>query len=252
MSRALPPAASAIGQLLVDTAGGYLHNAVRESGVTCLVCSAPVGAGYTRCMQCRNYLDESRVADRVAAVVYAPFRTQAYTLMRGYKGAVPGPSHTAIMKMLLGLALRGHVECVMKLGGGQPLRWAVVPSIGPREGEHPLHAIVASLTVQPSLEVVLRAAPAVTEARSFSPEHFVVEGPVAGHVMLLDDSWVTGAHAQSAAGALKAAGASEVSILVAARVLNPDWGPNPDFIRARLTADFDPAICPWSGSTCPD
>lgn len=154
------------------------------------------------------------------SAVYAPYFTQAYTLMRGYKAAAPGPSQTVTMKMLLGLALRGHVECVMKLGGGQPIRWAVVPSIGPREGEHPLHAIVTSLTVQPNQEVVLRAAPKVRVARSFSPEHSVVEGPVAGHVLLLDDSWVTGAHAQSAAWGTE--GGWRI------RGINPRCGPRPD------------------------
>ncbi len=44
-------------------------------------------------------------------------------------------------------------------------------------------------------------------------------------VLLVDDVYTTGARAQSAAWALQAAGASEVSLVVLARRLNPSFAP---------------------------
>jgi hypothetical protein len=45
------------------------------------------------------------------------------------------------------------------------------------------------------------------------------------HVLLLDDTYVSGARAQSAGAALRLAGAATVQILVAGRVLRPDRVP---------------------------
>ena len=51
---------------------------------------------------------------------------------------------------------------------------------------------------------------------------------------------------------LKAAGAEQVSIFTVARVMNPSYGPNPDFIKARLLGNaFDWTRCPWTGGACP-
>lgn len=69
-------------------------------------------------------------------------------------------------------------------------------------------------------------------------------------MLLIDDTWASGGHAQSAATALHRAGAAKVSLLVAARWINEDYGDNASFIRG-LTMDFNPAICPWTGGACP-
>ncbi|WP_431837853.1 hypothetical protein [Cellulomonas sp. Y8] len=71
------------------------------------------------------------------------------------------------------------------------------------------------------------------------------------HVIVADDSWVSGRHAQSAA-ALKFAGVRDVSILTVARVLSPGGPPNVDFIRHRLDRPFDPRVCQWTGGACPE
>jgi hypothetical protein len=42
-----------------------------------------------------------------------------------------------------------------------------------------------------------------------------------------------------------------VSVLVAARWINEDFGGNAEFLRGLATRDYDPAICPWTGSNCP-
>jgi hypothetical protein len=57
------------------------------------------------------------------------------------------------------------------------------------------------------------------------------------HLLLLDDTYVSGARAQSAAAALRLGGAASVQIIVAGRVLRPDRVPaHADFLRRQLTA----------------
>jgi hypothetical protein len=57
------------------------------------------------------------------------------------------------------------------------------------------------------------------------------------HLLLLDDTYVSGARAQSAAAALRVAGAATVQIVVAGRVLRPDRVPaHAHFLERRVTA----------------
>jgi hypothetical protein len=76
--------------------------------------------------------------------------------------------------------------------------------------------------------------------------------PLPAHVLAIDDSWVTGAHAQAVSAALKAAGVDQVSVFTVARVLHPNWGANRVFIHERFSEPgFDWQRCPWTGAECP-
>jgi orotate phosphoribosyltransferase len=55
-------------------------------------------------------------------------------------------------------------------------------------------------------------------------------------VLLLDDVYTTGARAQSAAFALRAAGAVVPAVLVIGRRVNPEWRDEVDVIWQRQTA----------------
>jgi orotate phosphoribosyltransferase len=60
-----------------------------------------------------------------------------------------------------------------------------------------------------------------------------VGGAVAGaDVLLVDDTWVSGASAQSAAAALKAAGARRVALVVIGRHVDPADPRSAEFVRA--------------------
>lgn len=59
-------------------------------------------------------------------------------------------------------------------------------------------------------------------------------------------------HAQSAALALRAAGAERITLLVLARWLTVGFGETtPAWLRAHLTPDFDATICPYTAGNCP-
>jgi predicted amidophosphoribosyltransferase len=80
--------------------------------------------------------------------------------------------------------------------------------------------------------------------------HTKCAGLLAG-LPVIDDTWTTGGHAQSAALALRVAGATRVSVLVVARWLKEDYGDNKQFIDDLRGRDYDPSICPWTGAKCP-
>lgn len=70
-------------------------------------------------------------------------------------------------------------------------------------------------------------------------------------MLLVDDAWASGGHAQSAALALRRTGAERVSLLVVARWINPEYGRNSSFLQGIAHRDYDPETCPWTGSRCP-
>jgi orotate phosphoribosyltransferase len=57
-------------------------------------------------------------------------------------------------------------------------------------------------------------------------------------VLLIDDTWTTGASAQSAAAALRKAGAGSVAAVMIGRYLNRDWHDNDRRLR-RMERQFD-------------
>jgi hypothetical protein len=69
--------------------------------------------------------------------------------------------------------------------------------------------------------------------------------------LVIEDTWVSGGHAQSVAAALKKAGAAKVSILAIARWLDMD-----DPRTRRIYHDaldprpYDPTVCPWLHEPC--
>lgn len=62
--------------------------------------------------------------------------------------------------------------------------------------------------------------------------------------MLIEDTWTSGSNAQSAALALRRAGAATVTIVALARWLAPEDSSTGDFVTQRLTGDYDPFVCP--------
>lgn len=121
--------------------------------------------------------------------------------------------------------------------------------------EHPLRRLVSRnpflTTALP--EVILIASPAATSPRDFRPANVVspqLEGEA--HVLLLDDTWVGGGHAQSCAAALKMAGAGAVSILNIARWLDPRTDVTAKFLPDGFDSrTYNPRQCPWTGGQCP-
>jgi hypothetical protein len=171
--------------------------------------------------------------------------------MRGYKALRPIEEHRRIVGLLLGLALERHTKCAGRLGGSPVTHWATVPSLPAKPGEHPLRGL--ALGHGPGTEIPLTATARVQQPRIVNPEHFAcgVSLPADSHVLVIDDTWTTGGHAQSAALGLRTAGAGRISVLVVARWLKEDYKNNKEFIADLEGHDYNPAICPWTDARCP-
>ncbi len=235
---------------LVSQAGGYLRNPVRVDGATCVECATPVD-GYSRCYQCNGYHGRDGLADAIAILTYAVASQQSGYVMRGYKAARPLEEHRTIVALLILLALSIHAQCPGVRIGSPVTRWATVPSLPAKPGEHPLRGIVKGIA--PGREVLLVASEKASHPRAINPDHFRAGNrlPDRSHVLLIDDTWTTGGHAQSAALALRKAGAAHVSVLVVARWIKQEFGNNAKFLRDLSNRDYDPRICPWTGGSCP-
>jgi hypothetical protein len=243
-------AVARLSAALVARAGGYLRNPVRQDHVTCPVCTTPV-AGYERCFQCNRLRAYAGLADATAFLTYAVAGQQSGYVMRGYKAPWPVDEHVTIVALLILLELSMHSQCPGMLAGTPVTHWATVPSLPAKPGEHPLHRIVS--TSAPGREVRLMAAASARRPRDVDPAHFSTDARLAqgSHVLLIDDTWTGGGHAQSAVLALRAAGATHMSVLVVARWIKEDFGDNAKFLRELAGRDYDPQVCPWTGGSCP-
>jgi hypothetical protein len=235
---------------LITTAGGYLRNPVRRDGVTCAICTTPVDGRFQLCYPCKQHRVHGGIADMIAPVTYAVAASQSGYVMRGYKARPRVDAHYGVVAMLTILALSKHAACSGVLAGAPVTHWASVPSLPTKPGEHPFQRIVSGSV--PGTEVRLTAASASSNTRAVDVSHFSagMRLPNDSHVLLLDDTWTQGGHAQSAALSLRQAGAGKISTLVAARWIKRDFADNAKFLDG--LPDYNPDICPWTGSGCPD
>jgi hypothetical protein len=250
----LPERARSAADYLASKPGTYLQSVVRASGVTCDVCAEPLPALAQRCSQCVSFAGHGvPLADRVASMIYAvQSDSQAYKTMHDYKARFPGDDSRADVANLLRLGLVGHTRCALVLSEASTHGWTVVPST---RGRTILRSLVLAIARNPEQEVDVQSL-GVSDKRELRPDLWQVtprsQSQLPDHVIVIDDAWVSGRHAQSLAAALKAAGVKTVSVFTVARVLNPKWAPTGPFIAERLRGpSFDPARCPWTGGSCP-
>jgi hypothetical protein len=208
----------------------------------CRTCFGPAQPGSARCFQCRLHAEcaPGSLASVVVPVAYAakggPHARDLWLYKSSQAGAAAARRGLTVLLLVF---LREHGPCVwQQAGGAGPTHLAVVPSSRGRAGRHPLRSLAepylrlpwAALTSRPGGSGI---------TRDLDPERFAA-GPLPGaRVLLLDDTWTTGASAQSATMALRRAGASAVAVVVLGRHLarpRPDQGALP-------TAAFSPRQC---------
>lgn len=210
--------------------------------------------GYSRCYAC-DHVEQH--LDAIAPISYSVALEQLHHALRAYKRQ----QGTAARRLTVELAavlwryLEVHEVCVARAAGVPAFDVATtVPSGDPdRDGRHPLKTIVGEL-VKPTRDryrQLLVTAGRSSRDRQFDPDKFAAApapGPTPGGepitelsgkaVLLIDDTWTTGASANSAAAALKHAGASTVAMVVIGRHLNREWHENDRRLR-NIAHPFD-------------
>lgn len=213
----------------------------------CVVCRGPAHARFLRCFHCARHWRSAPglLADVVVPLSYSiPGTVHAHRL-RLYKSRAPcrQEARTALRRLLL-VFLRDHGRCLWASAGvTAPSHVAVVPSGCGRPGQHPLRALV-----EPDLALpwaVLAAAPGEpVQAREFGTGRFRAAAPLPGAtVLLLDDTWASGSSAQSAAAALRLAGARSVVTAVLGRHISTAHPLAGSFFPALAGRHFRPDRC---------
>lgn len=227
----------------------------------CEWCGTPVD-GYDVCFVCKQIRDStshSLLPDNIALLSYAIHGSQSATDAYRYKDAWKQSNlneSLSRMKILTNFFIYHHSGCFRHATGSTVDSITHVPS-GKGRDPHPLETQIEQLF--PSELRRVRLSPARgprTEGREETVDpnrHYVADDVTGSHVLLLEDTWVRGFSALSAAAALREAGADTVSLLVLARYLRPDFSATQTWLsqQERLTP-YDPTFCPVTRSpTCP-
>lgn len=258
--------AQALVTRLFAEVGAFFCNTRRGTPDVCPVCTGPSPAhsGAGLCAQCRGARETygDGLADLVVPLAYAkaymPSMHQSAHHVRAYKAVPPAPKCAQDLRLMTVAAIYLHGRCIAATTGW----WhavTFVPSSARPGVEHPAADLArAAHSVDPSAaKVALGTGRGITEppARAPRQDRFSVPGryrPLVDgrHVLVVDDTWVSGDKAQSAALALKDAGAARVTVLCVTRWLRHDW---PDHRRLIETLDepYDALRCPVTGAGCP-
>jgi hypothetical protein len=156
-------------------------------------------------------------------------------------GPTPASAGASLLALLLAF-LTDHGRCVWQRAGMPPPdRLAVVPTGAGRPGPHPLLRLVSPYLCLPGCSLALRPG---RQGRDLDLDRFqILARPAGASVLLLDDTWVSGASAQSAAAALKLAGARHVAVVVLGRHVNPDDAASAPLLAGLAAARYDPSAC---------
>lgn len=199
--------------------------------------------GHERCWACAH---GQQWLDALAPISYSVAHEQLHHVLASYKrcGGEAARRLTTELAAVLWRHLAMHESCLAGAAGAAPafdLVTTVPSGERSRDPVHPLRRLAGELvaTTRQRYQPLLNRSPMPVPARAFALGKFQATRPLSGEsVLLIDDTWTTGANAQSAAAALKRAGSGPVGAVVIGRHLNREWRRNNGRIRA-LHQPFD-------------
>jgi hypothetical protein len=226
--------------------GNFLLAPRRGTGV-CTTCFN-LTDGYERCYACAH---GGRWLDVVVPISYSIAGEQLHHALFAYKRAPdPVATHFRVhLAAVLWRFLSDHERCVSRAIGvpGFPVVTTVPSNDRVHDDAHPLHGLVGQL-VKPTrtrFRRLLARSAATVQPHRFNPDRYESIARLTDEpVLLIDDTWTTGANAQSAAATLKRAGAGPVAAVVLGRHLNRCWGSNDSQLNGLPKPfDWDHCVC---------
>jgi predicted amidophosphoribosyltransferase len=211
--------------------------------------------GYERCYAC---VHGRNVLDAVSAISYSVAHEPLHRTLFGYKRLpeVLARAFQDELEVIFRRHLDGHERCLAQAARTPTFELVTTVPSGDRHRDqvHPLRRIVTA-ALGPGrnrYERLLRRSSFQTGERAHDFLKYLAVRPLDGEsVLLIDDTWTTGANAQSAAAALKAAGAGRVGAIVIGRHVNRGWRDN-DRRLAALVGRFDWTRCALCSSPALD
>ena len=235
-------------QDLADSAAGYLVAVPPVGDGVCDLCHGAPNPGYRCCFSCAETFGQ--VSHPVATVVPISLYQiggQLHHVLRGYKDSpdyAVRAQFSLIVAALLTRFLWRHGKCLAAAAGESWDLVTTVPSSRDRTLPHPLdRAIQLSTWLRSQSRPVLAKGAGDVRHNQADEGGYVVTQEVRGRqILLLDDTYTTGASLQSAASALAAAGARVVGAVPVGRVINPEFNAQAKSLWGRATAfpfDFE-------------
>lgn len=230
---------------------GAYRNVPAHSAGLCALCSAPTSSSsYSHCVPCETFLGSGIQLARggVVALSWAPMDSQGYQDLRQYKEPMVTPDQLGRLRTMFGLAFTRHAACLVG-DPDLPLSVAHIPSTsGLRPGPHPFEQNFVNMlspdVPRAQARYVGPVGGARNSRRNLNPDHWEIDlPPGAGKVLVLDDTWVTGGHAQSVAAAFELRGVA-ARIVVLGRALDPSRTDHGRFLRSNPAEPFDSSTCP--------
>ena len=231
---------------LTEPYGNFMLGPVRGPRV-CDVCLTFTD-GYPRCYTCAR---TPQALDALAPISYSVATGQLHHVLAAYKrqdGNV-GRHLSIELAAVLWRFLSGHENCLARAAGVPSFDLvATVPSgVGERDSAHPLHWIVSEAAgpTRDRHRRLLGRSTVPVAPHEFDRRRYEATDRVPGAaVLVIDDTWTTGANVQSAATVLKEAGAQTVAAVVIGRHLNREWGHNEQRLSA-LERPFNWTRCAY-------
>jgi predicted amidophosphoribosyltransferase len=202
--------------------------AAREDGV-CPVCHGPAGersdgSFYEACYSC-NHIPSTGVRLVVPISLVAKNDSQLYTALVEYKSeyvqAYVAEKHRLLLAAALQRFIRQHRACIEGSAGRLWNTITIVPSTWGRPGQHPLESVVRmSPILRRELSTVAEWTGIAVGRNDADPRAFNVLPRARGRsVLIIEDTYTSGAKVQSLAMALHAAGAHVVGAVAVGRVV---------------------------------
>lgn len=214
----------------------------------CKVCLRFTDGSFSTCWRCGH---QPRHADVVLPISYTGYDGQLYHVLAQYKRTHDrqvGKQLRLQIGAVLWRFLHSHERCLC-LAAGAPSAFDFVTTVpsseGARDETHPLRDIAGRIVgiTRGRFRRLLTRSAVEADKRGVVPEKFSPAADLAGaSVLLIDDTWVTGGSVQSAAGALKAAGAGAVGAVVMGRLIDEHYGDQGERL-ASLPREFDWDVC---------
>jgi len=192
----------------------------------CAVCHTSVVGGWQLCSQCSRA--RSMLAATASAVGFTALAVKGEQLARDLWVYKNGPSDGIRWPPRLGLAavlwrsIDIHERCLA--AAARVPGFSVVTTVPSTSGraDEPIAALAGMIgATQGRYQRLLSSNPQVPNTRDPRSDRYVAVRSLTGEsVLLLDDTWTSGAHAQSAAATLRAVGAQAVGIWAIGRHFN--------------------------------